>query len=64
MVGIVAAQDRKEISHCIDDWYSGDEAIQRQRTGYILDIIKQHPTFHPQGVILAVVQERCGSFKD
>lgn len=64
MTGIVASQARKDIARCIDDWYTGDIAIQQQRHGYILDMIKQYPSYHPQGVILVVLQNQCGSFKD
>lgn len=63
MTGIVATQGRKDISRCIDDWYTNDKAIQQQRHGYILDIIKENPSYHPQAVILAVLQKRCGSFE-
>ena len=64
MTGIVASQGRKDISRCIDNWYSGEVEIQKQRRGFILDTIRNNPTYHPQGVILAVLQKQCGSFKD
>lgn len=63
MIAIVAAQTQKDIARCIDSWYVVDEAIKQQRHGYILDIIKENPSYHPQGVILAILQKRCGKFK-
>ena len=64
MTAIVATQGREDIARCIDDWYTGDEAVQNQRQGYIIDIIRDNPSYHPQGTILAILQKRCGSFKE
>ncbi len=64
MTGIVATQGRKDISRCIDDWYSDSEGLRAQRHEEILQAIQENPEFHPQGVILAVIQQRCGSFKE
>ena len=64
MVAVVATQGRQNIASCIDDWYSEDGSIQDQRHGFILDTIREYPSYHPQGIILAVLQKRCGSFKD
>ena len=50
MTAIVATQGRKDISHCIDNWYSGNEDVQDQRHGYILDLIRKYPQDHPQGL--------------
>lgn len=61
MAGIIAAQGRKDISRCIDEWYTGDEAIQQQRHGEILDLIKKYPDYHPQGAILTLLNSKCGS---
>ncbi|MEO1243779.1 MAG: hypothetical protein AAFX54_17865 [Pseudomonadota bacterium] len=64
MTGIVATQGRKDISRCIDDWYSDNENLQTQRHEEILQTIRENPEFHPQGVVLAVIQQQCGSFEE
>jgi hypothetical protein len=63
MAGIVATQGRKDISRCIDNWYTEDDAIQRMRHDFILESARRYPSFHPQAVILAILQKQCGSFK-
>lgn len=64
MTGIIAAQHRTDIAGCIDDWYTGDEAVQAQRHEFVIDTIRKNPSYHPQGVILALLQKECGSFAE
>ncbi|MEM7173275.1 MAG: hypothetical protein AAF530_24140 [Pseudomonadota bacterium] len=62
MTAIVASQVHQDIATCIDDWYPPDGRIKQQRQGFILDTIRSNPSYHPQAVILAVLQQQCGSF--
>ncbi len=64
MTAIIATQGREDIARCIDEWYPLDESIIKMRHDHILKIIGENPTYHPQGVILAVIQKQCGSFRD
>lgn len=64
MTGIIATQGRQDIASCLDDWYSSDEATQKKRHDFIIKIISENPTYHPQGVILAVLEKQCGAFKE
>ena len=64
MTGIVATQGRQDIATCIDDWYPLDPDIKRRRQELIRKTIRENPSYHPQGVILAILQKQCGSFKD
>jgi len=63
MTAIIATRNRQDISRCIDDWYSGDKAIQRKQRNKIIKTIRENPSYHPQGVVLAVLEKQCGSFK-
>ena len=63
MTGIVATQSRTDIARCIDDWYSGDEAVQNRRHQFVIDTVRDHPSYNPQAVILAILQKQCGSFR-
>lgn len=63
MTAIIATQGHQDIASCIDDWYTGNEAIHRLRHEFILRTIRENPNYHPQGVILAIIQKQCGSFK-
>jgi len=63
MAGIVSGRARKDISRCIDEWYSLEDETRRKRNTHILGIVESNPEFHPQGVILAVLEKRCGSIK-
>jgi hypothetical protein len=64
MTGIVSGRKDKVISQCIDRWYVSSVDIRRKRHDFILRTISENPTFHPQGVILAVLEEQCGSIKN
>jgi hypothetical protein len=64
MIGVVATQTRPEIARCVDDWFFGDDAIMAERTENIRSVMREHSSFHPAGVILAVVQQACGSFAE
>ncbi len=58
MAGLIARQNIKQQGRCIDNWYfknsekAGDE---------ILQIIKKFREYHPRGVILAVLEKKCGT---
>lgn len=64
MTAIVATQGRQDIATCIDKWYSIEPEIRQDRHDNILRILRENPAFHPQGIILAVLQKQCGSFKN
>lgn len=57
MTGVIAAQLSKKQARCIDDWYA-QQAASGHRA--VRDAMRQYPQFHPQGVILWVVQNACG----
>lgn len=58
MASLVAAQNSKTQSKCIDDWYIAD---QTKSVEYITGIMRDNPTYHPRGVILAAIEKKCGS---
>lgn len=64
MIAIVAGQtgDHGHIAQCIGDWYAEGAAGTAERNAQIRDAMRRFPDSHPQAVILAVVQKRCGSF--
>lgn len=63
MIGIVAAQmeEKSHIARCIDQWYAADSIEKRQ--DQIRNAMARFPTYHPQAVILAVVEKACGKFE-
>lgn len=64
MIGIVATQvkGREHIADCIDGWFGGGDASQPKRSARIRDVMKGLPDYHPQAVILAVIEKECGEF--
>lgn len=64
MVGIVASQveGHEHIAECIDNWYGGGEASLPQRVGRIREVMQAMPEYHPQIIILAVIEDACGEF--
>lgn len=63
MSGVIAFQSRKDISRCIDRWYFADSVVQKQRNAQIKEVMRRNPSYHPQGVLLAVIQKECGEFQ-
>lgn len=59
MAGLIVGQTSKKQSKCIDDWYFKAEQAS---VDYILDVMRQHSEFHPRGIILAVMEKKCGKF--
>lgn len=64
MIGIVATQtgEHTHIAECIDGWYGGGDASQPQRSERILEVMQSLPEYHPQAVILVVIEKECGKF--
>ena len=57
MASLIAARMDKAQGKCIDDWYYADE---NAANASIRKIMTQYPENHPRGIILAVVQKKCG----
>lgn len=58
MASAVVRVNNKKQSACINAWYGNDrERVERR----ILDIMRKYPEYHPQSVILAVLEKQCGS---
>ena len=64
MAAIVAARtgQHEDVATCLNSWY-GDTSSQPERNGYIRKKLAEYPSYHPQGIILAVIEEACGDFK-
>lgn len=59
MAILIADQNDKAHAKCVGQWYGNDPA------GVFKSVIKamrRFPEYHPRGVILAVVEKRCGEF--
>lgn len=63
MASIVAARtgQHSKAVECINEWY-GAEGAQVHRHDYIRSKMRRYLRYHPQGIILAVLEEECGSF--
>jgi hypothetical protein len=64
MIGLVATQieGRDHIAECIDSWFGGAVVGAEQRAARIREVMQGIPEYHPQAVILAVVEKECGDF--
>lgn len=60
MAGVIAAQGNKMHSKCIDTWRA-----QQGKGGYreVLSAMRKFPTYHPQGIIFALLRKACGAFR-
>ena len=57
MAGFIVSMHEKPKARCLEDWYfKNTDAAENT----ILETMRQHPEFHPRGVIVAVLQKRCG----
>lgn len=63
MAGVVATQTKPETAACIDTWYAPDTDLKEERNAAIRDTIGKYASYHPSGVIFAVLQDACGAFK-
>lgn len=62
MAGVVATQNTGTQAECVNDWYFKDEETIQSRNEHIRSVLRDHPEYHPAGVILAVLEKACGSF--
>ena len=64
MIAIVATQtgEHDHIAECIDTWFGGGDASQPQRFARIRSVMEGLPSYHPQALILAVIEKECGEF--
>lgn len=63
MAASIAAQNTKGQSKCVYDWYfqNGKRIAARENT--VREAMTQYPGYHPQAVILSLLQKACGSFR-
>ena len=64
MIAIVATQtgQHDQIAESNDQWYGGGDASHPKRTGRIREDMSNLPSYHPQALILAVIEKECGDF--
>lgn len=64
MIAIVATQtgEHTHIAECIDGWMGGGDQSVPKRAERIRNVMETIPQYHPQAVILAVIEEACGDF--
>lgn len=62
MAGIIASQNRGEQAECINDWYFAEDNKVEANTR-IREAMARFQTFHPMGVLLAVIEKQCGQMK-
>ncbi|MDX8347373.1 hypothetical protein SLH49_05175 [Cognatiyoonia sp. IB215446] len=64
MIAIVATQtgEHGHIAECIDDWFGGGDGSQPERSARIREVMEGLPDYHPQALILAVIEKECGEF--
>ena len=64
MIGFVAAQTdaHSHIARCINGWYWKESQADPARNEAIRSAMRRFPDYHPQMVILAVVEKACGKF--
>lgn len=59
MASLIALQNDKRHAKCLEEWYYVD---QRRARDYILKTMREHPEYHPRGVLVAIMKKKCGSF--
>lgn len=58
MASLIADQRDKAKARCIDNWYYADEGAANS---FVLSLMRENPTYHPRGIILGVIQKKCGN---
>lgn len=60
MAGVIVRQNDKTQADCIDKWYFADESSAET---HVRSVMKAYPTYHPLGVLVAVLEKRCGALQ-
>ncbi|MEM6890150.1 MAG: hypothetical protein AAF636_18745 [Pseudomonadota bacterium] len=65
MIAILAARtgEHGHVADCLNDWYWTDDGNDPKKNDLFREVMSTLGTYHPQAVILAVVEKHCGSFK-
>ena len=57
MAGVIVAQVDPVQARCVDDWLAQEAQLQHRS---VKSAMRQFSNYHPQGVILWVIQNECG----
>lgn len=60
MAGLIAGYNDKKHMTCLENWYLRSE---KESNEFIYQAMKKFPDFHPRGVIMAVLEKKCGTFE-
>ena len=60
VASLIATRNAPSHAKCIEDWYYPEQDI---KDNLVLDVMKQNPEYHPRGVVLSILEKKCGSFK-
>lgn len=65
MTAIVAAQTGQHgaIADCINNWYWDEAGAKPEVNDELRNVFGRLPDFHPQALILALVEKNCGAFR-
>jgi len=60
IAGLIADQNAPKQARCLDAW-----SAEQVKAGYpdVLNAMRRFPSYHPSGVVLAVMQKQCGKFE-
>lgn len=59
MALLIADQNNNVQARCIGKWIGEHE---KQAYDQIIEAARLYPKYHPRGIILAVMEKRCGAF--
>ncbi len=60
MATMIAIHNDKKHMKCLENWYFSNE---KQSNQIIYKTMKKYPDHHPRGVLFALLEKACGSFK-
>lgn len=63
MAAIIAAQNDRAKSSCIDNWYFQSEAKRGLADRELKDNLARYPKSHPGAIVLATIVKKCGAMK-
>ncbi len=59
-MNMIAVENDQSQAECISAWYASD---RRGKEQFIYEVMGKYPDYHPVGIIMAVVEKQCGTFK-
>lgn len=64
MAGFIISQTNSKRAKCIQKWYFKSADVQSSRQNQILSEMRRYTEFHPNAVLVSLIERACGQIAD